>query len=226
MAVVPLIGIYYWRRRQWPRLGWLAATLILSLGLAEITSLPRLNGYLSDGGHVFLLTATALPQFIAMVITLVRGLSTLKFSLVWASAAVLTGIFAPLYLALVGRTRTREQVVTGSLLALLFYFAGAYIQTVPWYFVWLLGLLCAVRWGDLAADAAWASTFVLLGYGVQFWNHAGLYGWDSWTLVPGFLMAIALPALVCWVAHRRGWRVCPLLDGGEAGAADRPKAIR
>jgi hypothetical protein len=53
-------------------------------------------------------------------------------------------------------------------------------------------------------NAAWASSLMLLGYGVQLWNHAGLYGWDSWTLVPGFLLSMALPALFC-LAGIRGW---------------------
>jgi len=192
--------------------------VVIGLGLAQMTSMQRLSGYLFANRHLFLLTSISFPQFIAMVITLIRGLPTLHGSLVWVSTQVLTAIFVPLYLALIGRTRTREQVVAHGLLALLFYFVGAYMQTVPWYAIWLLGLLCAIRWGDAAANAAWGSTFVLLGYVVQFWNHAGLYGWDSWTLVPGFLMAVAIPALVCLAGHRRWWMVCRI----ESGTGDQP----
>ena len=40
--------------------------------------------------------------------------------------------------------RTREQVIRHGFCALALYFAGAYIQTMLWYFVWPLGLLCVL----------------------------------------------------------------------------------
>jgi hypothetical protein len=227
LVMAPFIGVFYWRRRDWRRLGWLGATVFIGLGVVRLTSMHQMNGYVSASRAQFLLTPTCLPQFIAILLTLARGMPVLHVSLVQTAAQVAMVIYVPVYLALVARTRTQEQVITHSLQALLLYLACVYMQTVPWYYLWPLGLLCAIRWRPAVINAAWASSLMLLGYGVQLWNHAGLHGWDSWTLVPGFLMAVAVPALVCLAGHCGGWSVCAMptrqrVPGVETGSADEP----
>jgi len=128
-------------------------------------------------------------------------------------AALGLGLVALLvFTALVWRTRTLEQVILHTLWAMAIYFTCVYVDGMPWYYVWPLGLLCVTRWSSPGArqlavpNLLGASALLMCGYLVQLWNHSGVGGWEIRALVPAFLISIALPALLAF-AGRRGWSV-------------------
>jgi hypothetical protein len=122
-------------------------------------------------------------------------------------ASQLFGLISLLIFAvLLWRTRTLEQVIVHTLWAMVLYFTCVYLDSMPWYYLWPLGLLCATRWSRATANLVCASALVMFGYLVQFWNHSGIHGWEIRTLVPAFLLSIGLPALLL-MAGWRGWSV-------------------
>ena len=84
--------------------------MLISIGVMQLTAFP-LAGYLAASQDRFYLSPTSFPQFAAMVFTMVRGLPFLSGALVQLMAHVMTLVFVPIYLALIWKTRTREQVI-------------------------------------------------------------------------------------------------------------------
>jgi hypothetical protein len=222
-AMVPFLGVYHWRRRDWCRLGWVAATLLICAGLTQITAMDHLTRRIDVLRTHFMLSPVSVAQFAGALPVTLGWLPALTGSLVNAISHGLALLLLPIFGILLWRTRTREQVIVHTLWVMALYLAGVYLDTMAWYYVWPLALLCAIRWSRATLNVVWASSFMLLGYGVQLWNHAGLNGWGAWTLVPGFLLSMGLPALFC-LAGWCGWSVLrpasppahPRIDLGES----------
>jgi hypothetical protein len=216
IAVAPIVCLYYVRRRDWRPLSATVAAVVMSLGLTLLTDPEYMTSRLLAGSatHV-VLSPTALPQVFLFLLRITSS-GEYGYAFLQTVAKTLTLLFIPVYLALVWRARTREQIVEHSLWVLTLYLVGVYMQTMAWYLVWPLGLLFAVRWTRAAANAVWASWAVLFGYVVYFWNHN--HGAVAPSLAVGFLMAIGVPALVCLVGHWGWWSAFTL----PATADDRP----
>jgi hypothetical protein len=204
LAMAPFLVVYYGRQRQWGRLGGVVLAVLIGLGVTQLTSMGQLSGRLVSTTAPIYWTALSVPQFIAVLEVWARGLPVLSASAIHAVAGKLTPLFACLFLAMLWRTRTREQVLRHSHWALLVYFAAVYRDPWPWYFLWPLGLLCAVPWSRANANLVWASFAVLLAYVMYFGNHAGRYGWGAASMLISFLLAVATPALIA-LAGRFRW---------------------
>jgi hypothetical protein len=219
LAITPVLAVYCWRRRDWPRLGWLAGAALAALGLSILTDPAYVTAHLTANVESFAASPTSLPLLVVAAGSLWHKVPDVGTS-VLVVARILTFLFVPIYLTLVGRTRTREDVIRHSLWILVLYLTGAYLQTMQWYYVWPLGLLCLSRWTRATAHAAWSSCAILLGYVMYFWTHGG---WSPGSLVLSFLLAIALPGLLCLVGHRFTGSLCPV-PADAAPAGDRAPA--
>lgn len=217
-AFVPLLCVYYARRRDWRRLGWLALGLLVSLALAWPTLTEDLVSHLILSTPRLIWSPTAMPLFIFSVLQMATGLTTLG-AVVLAVTRMLTILFIPVYLTLLWRTRTREQVIENGLWALALYFAAVYVQTMQWYYVWPLGLLCLLRWTRATANLVWASGAVLLGYLHYFGTHNR---WSLPLLAGCFLLAVILPALIGLAGRCGWWSALPLPATADATGLPAP----
>jgi hypothetical protein len=207
-AVTPFLAVYYWRRREWAKLAWVAGTVLLSLGLTALTDPQYMTSRLAAHPSEFSVSPTSLPLTLVSALGLTRELPIPELiANVFLIAKVMAVLCLPFLLALAWRTRTREEVISHSMLALTLYLTAAYMQTMQWYYLWPLGLLCAMRWTAPLANAAAASWAVMLGYVMYFWMHNG---WSPASQVVGFLLCIALPATVCLAGRGGRLALCPL----------------
>jgi hypothetical protein len=206
LAMTPFLGIYYWRRRDWSRLGALAGTVALCLALTQWTSVGHVARRVVAPRHDFLLSGESLPQLAGVVGVIAGGLPSLSSAMVqqWSHLLGLAALLV--FGALLWRTRTLEQVIVHTLWAMVLYFTCVYVDSMPWYYLWPLGLLCVTRWTRATANLLAATALLMFGYLIQFWNHSGITGWEIRTLAPAFLLSILLPALLA-LAGWRGWSV-------------------
>jgi hypothetical protein len=224
VAVAPFMAIYYWRRKEWSALCGLALTVFATLVITALTDPSLVTSHLTGTSTRCTASPTSMPLTLISALALTRDLWQAEFKgMVLQTAKVLGLLFLPLACALIGQTRTREQVVRHSLWSLTAYLTIAYLQTMQWYYLWPIGLLCAVRWTPDVANVAAASCAVLFGYVMYFWTHNG---WSPGSQVLGSLLCVALPVLLCVVGRRCGWSLCPLLETFEHEGRAARKARR
>jgi hypothetical protein len=209
LAMTPFLAVYYARRRDWLRMAGLIATVLVCIGITQLTAMDYLGARLAASSQKIFLTPTSTPEFIAILITLARDLPAIYVSTVQTASRCLLILFGLLYLTLLCRTRTREQVIDHSQWMVALYFAGVYVDTWQWYYVWPVGLLCAVRWTRARANLAFASCAILFAYVAHFWAHGGRYGHQPWVLLVGYVLGIGIPCLVCLAGRLGWWQACP-----------------
>jgi hypothetical protein len=193
---------------------------VLSLGVTALTDPQYMTSRLTAHPTEFSVSPTSMPLTLVSALALTRTLSMDEIvAHMLLITKILTLLCAPAVLLMVWRTKTREQVISHSLLSLTLYLTVGYLQTMQWYYLWPLGLLCAMRWTPPVANAAAASCAVLLGYVMYFWTHNG---WTPSSQVLAFLLCIALPVGVCLGGYWRGWVLCPLPES----PSDRPATRR
>jgi hypothetical protein len=218
-ALTPILCLYYARRRDWRRLATTVAAVLVSLVVTRMVCSDYVMGHIIGRGRDLGTSPTAFPQFLVHLLTMAAPVPD-RDGLMRSLSGGLSILFAPIYAAFVWRARTREQVIESSLWAITVYLVVVYVQSMQWYFICPLGLLCAVRWTRGRANLAWASWAVLLGYVRYFWSHNRC---TSPSVVVGFLLAIGLPAAL-YLAGRQGWwRALPLAPAAEADPAPRPR---
>jgi hypothetical protein len=206
-ALAPLFVIYYWRARDWRRLAWTVGTALLCVGLTLLTSHTDYVFSRVTGNDGITATSMTLPMMATFFIGLIHSVSD-PDAFVLFLVRVCTVLFLPFYVWLLGRTRTRDQVLVHGLWVLAVYFTAVYVQTMAWYFFWPLGLLCAIRWTRAATNLAWASCALLLSYISYFWHH-NVGPWNPWCQLSSFVLAMGLPALAWVVGQHGGWSACP-----------------
>jgi hypothetical protein len=200
VAMIPLLAVYHWRQGDRRSLVCLALAALGTLAALQFTAAEYLTSRVGGSTSLFQYSATSLPQGIAASLALLRpGVEFVTTA--QAVTPVLAALFTCAYLGFLWRTRTREQVILYTTWAVALYLSTAYIQTMPWYFVWPLALFGMTRWTLVSANVALASSGLLLSYGMYFWNHNG---GDPPSLVVSFLLSMAGPIGLS-LAGRCGW---------------------
>lgn len=216
---LPFLGVYYLRQRDWRRLAWLGVAMLASAALIYLTAGENLTRLLK-GARGSEIESGA--YWIARLIQMVPAVPDFP-SLVSGTNKVLTALFAFGYLALLGHTRTRRQVLLHSACALGIYFIAVHQGFKPWYLLWPVGLLFTLPWTRATANLVGTSAAAVLVYVSYFWHHNH---WTSGASIPvqaaGYAVIAGLPLLAVALGRWRGRAVCDLVEetGESASRSD------
>jgi hypothetical protein len=207
IAAAPFMAVYYVRRRDWPRLGWMAVTVLVSLALVKVTAGDYLAATLAAKSTRGLCMGSG-PIWTACLIDFFHKAPNLN-DLCSQMSTLLTRLFVPIYVALVWQTRTRQQALLNCAWALSLYFVAAHLQLMPWYLLWPLGMLFMVRWTRATANLVWAAGLAVFSYASYFWHHHNSgHGISIPIQLAAFATIAVLPVLLYQAGRRRWWSVC------------------
>jgi hypothetical protein len=202
---VPFLGAYYVRRRDWRRIGWLAAALLANLVIIQFTAGENLARLVKGARGSDIESG---PFWVARLIAMVCSAPEFPTLVGWMGR-LLIGLFVIGYLVLLWRTHTRRHVLLHSAWALGVYFVAVHLGLKLWYLLWPVGLLFTIQWTRATANLAWATSLTVLSYVSYFWHHNN---WHSSHSLPiqacGYVALAVLPVLAGVLGQRGWWSVC------------------